>query len=161
MRLAKIFRTARSGRLLGFTTFALIAGFWRARGAGRSCVTLIALVATPTWITTSTSTLLTGTVRREIVKLTQGAAEIFNLAFVGELLAFGHFDEFQDFLHLINRAFENFDDGHNFINRLMNGGHAMLWLDARDAFGQTLDAFDERANRDGRAARREWFGLRL
>jgi hypothetical protein len=34
----------------------------------------------------------------------------------------------------------------------------MLWLDARDAFGQTLNAFDERAGRDGRTARRERFG---
>ncbi len=34
----------------------------------------------------------------------------------------------------------------------------MLWLDASDAFGQTLDAFDERAGRDGRTAGRERFG---
>ena len=34
----------------------------------------------------------------------------------------------------------------------------MLRLDARDAFGSALNALNERANCDGRTARREWFG---
>ena len=113
MRLAEIFCASRIGRVLGFTPFALLARFWRARGAGRA---LVALITTTTLIA-----LFAGTIGSALVELAQCAAEIFYLAFVGELLAFGHFDEFQDFFHLINGAFENFDNCHDLINRLVNG----------------------------------------
>ncbi len=118
MRLTEIFCTARIGRVLGFAAFALLAGFLRTQGAGRALFTLIA--ATTSWLALL-ALLFAGTVGRAFVKLAQGAAEIFDLAFVGEFLAFGHFDEFQDFFHLIHRAFEHFDDGHHLINRLMDG----------------------------------------
>ena len=36
----------------------------------------------------------------------QRAAEFFNLAFVGQLLAFGEFHEFEDFVQLVNRVLE-------------------------------------------------------
>jgi len=114
MRLAKIFRAARIGRVLRFTSLTLFARFLWAWSAWGALVALIAAAATLV-------ALFAGTVGGAFVKLAQCAAEIFDLAFVGEFLAFGHFDEFQDFFHLINRAFEDFDDGHDFINRLVNG----------------------------------------
>ncbi len=119
MRLAEIFRTARSGCVLGFATFTLLAGFWRARGAGSALVTLIAIATTP--LIALIALLFAGTIRCAVVELSQGAAEIFDLAFVGELLAFGHFDEFQHFFHLIHGTLEDINHGHHFINRLMDG----------------------------------------
>jgi hypothetical protein len=104
--------------------------------------------------------LFAGAVGGAVIELTQCASEIFDLAFVGELLPFGNFDEFQHFFHLIHGALEDINNGHHFINRLMDGGHAMLRLDAGDALGQPLNAFDERAWRLGRTTRRERFGCR-
>jgi hypothetical protein len=118
MRFAEIFCAARIRRILGFAAFALLAGFLRARSPGGALVTLIAAT---TSLIALLALLFAGTVGRAFVELAQGAAEIFDLAFVGEFLAFGHFNEFQDFFHLIHGAFEHFDDGHHFINRLMDG----------------------------------------
>ena len=118
MRLAEIFRAARIRRVLGFATFALLTGFWRTRGAGRSLVTLISATTT---LIALVALLFAWTVGCAVVELAQGAAEIFDLAFVSEFLAFGDFDEFQHFFHLIHGAFENINNGHHFINCLMNG----------------------------------------
>jgi hypothetical protein len=121
MRLAEIFRAARSGRVLRFTTFALLAGFRRARGAGRALVTLVALIWATTTLVALVALLFAWTIGSAVVELAQGAAEIFDLAFVSEFLAFGHFHEFQHFFHLIHGAFEDINNGHHFINCLMNG----------------------------------------
>ena len=56
------------------------------------------------------------------LKLAQGAQQRFDLAFVGELLAFGEFDKFQNFFHLIKRLFQRFDDLHHFVDGLADGG---------------------------------------
>jgi hypothetical protein len=117
MRLTEIFCAAWSGRVLGFATFALLTRFWRARGAGRA---LVALISATTTLVALIALLFAGTVGCAVVELTHSAAEIFNLAFVGEFLALGHFDEFQDFFHLIHGAFEDINNGHHFINRLVN-----------------------------------------
>ena len=79
------------------------------------------------------------------MKLPQGAAQRFNLAFVGELLAFGQFHEFQHFLHLIGRALKRFHDLHHLVDRLVNGGHPMLRIDARHALRQALHPFQQGA----------------
>ncbi len=159
MRFAEVFRAARGRSVLGFATLALLAGFWRARGARTALITLLAIASTA-WLALIAlfALLFAGTIGGAVIELTQGAAEIFDLTFVGEFLAFGDLDEFQHFFHLIHGTLEHFDDGHHFINRLMDGGHAMLRFDAGDAFGSALDALNQRANRDGRTARRERFG---
>lgn len=113
-----------------FPLLALVAGLplLIARAA------VIALVARP-------AGLFPGT----IVQLPEGAAERFDLAFIREFLALGQFHQFQNFFHLIHRAFERFDDFHDLIDRLMDGGGTMLLrLNAGDALGQTLDAFEQR-----------------
>lgn len=92
-----------------------------------------------------------------IIQLAQGAAQRFDLAFVRELLALGHFDEFQNFFHLIHRMLERFDDLHHFINRLMDGRGAMLRLGATHTLGQILCAFQQRPDRLRRGARGQRF----
>jgi len=78
----------------------------------------------------------------------QRAPQRFNFAFVGELLAFGNFDEFEHLLHLIERLFEQFDNLRHFINRPVDGGGS----------GR---GFRRRRNRPGgrRAGRRNLFRL--
>ena len=56
-----------------------------------------------------------------LLQLTQQPAEGINLAFVGEFLAFGEFDQFQNILHLIERLFQRFDDLRHFAYRLADG----------------------------------------
>lgn len=46
----------------------------------------------------------------------------FNFPLVGEFLALGQFDEFEHFLHLVQRLFERFDNLRHFFNRLADGG---------------------------------------
>jgi hypothetical protein len=92
-----------------------------------------------------------------VIQLAQGAAQRFDLAFVRELLALGHFDEFQNFFHLIHRVLERFDDLHHFINRLMDGRGAMLRLGAAHALGQILYAFQQWPDRLRRGARGQRF----
>ena len=157
MRLAEIFRAAWSGGVLGFATFTLLARFLRARGARTALIPLLAIATTAALIALI-ALWFARTVGGAVVELPQCAAEIFKFAFVGELLAFGNFDEFQHFFHLIYGALEDIYNGHHLINRLMDGGHAMLWFDAGDALGQALNTFDERARRNGRATRRKRFG---
>ncbi len=159
MRFSEIFRAAWGGRVLGFTPFTLLPGFRGAWGAGAALVTLIAIATTPLFARVALIALLfAGAIRCAVVELPQGAAEIFDLAFVREFLAFSHFDEFQHFLHLIHGALEDIHNSHHFINRLMDGRHAMFRLNAGHAFCQTLHAFDKRPGRYGRTARRERFG---
>jgi hypothetical protein len=40
------------------------------------------------------------------LKLAQGAEQRFNFAFVGEFLALGEFDQFQNLLHLLQSLFQ-------------------------------------------------------
>ena len=92
MRLAEIFCASRIGRVLGFTPFALLARFWRARGAGRALVTLVALISATTALIALVALLFAWTIGSAVVELAQGAAEIFDFAFVSEFLALGDFD---------------------------------------------------------------------
>lgn len=92
-----------------------------------------------------------------IIQLAQGAAQRFDLAFVRELLPLGHFDEFQNFFHLIHRVLQRFDDLHHFINRLMDGRGAMLRLGAAHALSQILYAFQQWPDRLRRGARGQRF----
>jgi hypothetical protein len=56
-----------------------------------------------------------------LLQLAQQPAEGINLAFVGEFLAFGEFDQLQSILHLIKRLFQRFDDLRHFADRLADG----------------------------------------
>ena len=56
-----------------------------------------------------------------LLQLAQQPAEGINLAFVGEFLAFGEFDQFQNILHLIERLSQRFDDLRHFAYRLADG----------------------------------------
>ena len=49
------------------------------------------------------------------------AAEFLNLALVGELLALGEFDEFEDFVQLVNRVFERLGDFRGVRDGLADG----------------------------------------
>jgi hypothetical protein len=62
---------------------------------------------------------------RAVVQLPQRSAQRFNFAFVGELLAFGEFHQFQNFLHLVHGALEGFDDFHHLVNGLTDAGSAV------------------------------------
>ncbi len=96
---------------------------------------------------------------RAIMKLPQGAAQRFDLAFVREFLALGQFHQFQHFLHLIGGVLERFDNVHDFVNRLVDGGNAMLQIGpAGRPLRETLHPFQQRSHRLRRAAR--WNGIR-
>jgi hypothetical protein len=56
-----------------------------------------------------------------MLQLAQQPAERINLMFVGEFLALGVFDEFQNILHLIERLFQGFDNLHHFVHGLADG----------------------------------------
>jgi hypothetical protein len=56
-----------------------------------------------------------------LLQLAQQLAEGINLAFVGEFLAFGEFDQLQNFLHLIERLSQRFDDLRYLAYRLADG----------------------------------------
>lgn len=109
-------------------------------------IALIAVFARPTLITLIARPTPSRLLARAIMQSPQGAAQRFDLAFVRELLAFGQFHQFQNFLHLIHGALERFHDLHHLINRLMNGGRAMLGFGTShgNALGQTLHAFEQR-----------------
>ena len=53
----------------------------------------------------------------------QRAAEFINLAFIGQLLALGEFDEFEDFIQLVNGVLERFGDLSGVQDGLMDGGN--------------------------------------
>ncbi|MFO1514642.1 MAG: hypothetical protein U1F83_17315 [Verrucomicrobiota bacterium] len=90
---------------------------------------------------------------RAVVQLAQGAAQRFNLALVGELLAFGHFDQFQNFFHLIHRAFERIHNLHDLVNGLTDGWPTVRRFGARDPFSQLLDPLQQGAWLGWRTAR--------
>ena len=119
MRLSEIFGAAWSGCILGFAAFALLARFQQTRGAGGALVTLIAIAATT--LIALIALLFARAIGSAVTELSQSATEIFDLAFVGELLALGYFHEFQHFFHLIHGALEDINNSHHFINRLMDG----------------------------------------
>jgi hypothetical protein len=126
--LAEIPRAAGFTRLL--TCIPLAA--WRiALVAGSALLPMLALITTP----------------GAIAQLPQGAAQRFDLAFIGELLAFGQFDQLQHFFHLIHGALERFHDLHHLINRLMNGGGPVFRFGPAHPLGQALRAFEQRADR--------------
>jgi len=79
-----------------------------------------------------------------VVHLSQGAAERFNLSFVGKLLTFRQLDEFQHFLHLIHSAFQRLDDFHHLINRLADRRATVRGSRLDDTFGELLNALDQR-----------------
>jgi hypothetical protein len=56
-----------------------------------------------------------------MLQLAQHPVERINLMFVGEFLALGVFDEFQNILHLIERLFQGFDNLHHFVHGLADG----------------------------------------
>jgi hypothetical protein len=147
MRLAEISFAARLGCFLRLTLLAGFALFRR--------TLLIAAISRAALISATASlllrtriamfTLLATLTTCAIVDLAQRAAEILDLAFVGEFLAFGQFHQFQNFFHLIHGALQRLHDFHHFINRLMDRADLMLRLRIGDAFGQTLNAFQQRS----------------
>jgi len=92
----------------------------RASRTVRTVMTLLRLVATIPLI--AFRALRTVGTKAVSLKLAQGAEQRFDLAFVGELLAFGEFDQFQNFFHLLQRLFQRFDDLHHFVDGLADGG---------------------------------------
>jgi hypothetical protein len=80
---------------------------------------------------------------RTVVQLAQGATQGFNFAFVGQLLAFRQLHQFQHFLHLIHGALQGVHNFHHLVNRLADGGAAVLRFGAGYTFGQALDAFQQ------------------
>jgi hypothetical protein len=56
-----------------------------------------------------------------LLQLAQQPAEGVNLAFIGDFLAFGKLDQFQSFLHLIERLSQRFDNLRHFADRLADG----------------------------------------
>ena len=61
-----------------------------------------------------------------MLQLAQHPAERINLMFVGEFLALGVFDQFQNIFHLIERLFQRFDDLRHFAYSLADGGTVRL-----------------------------------
>ena len=59
----------------------------------------------------------------------QGAAQVFNLALVAELLLFRQFDEFQDMFHLLKGLFERRDDLPHLVHGLRDGGGGLFAMD--------------------------------
>ena len=57
----------------------------------------------------------------------QGAAEIFNLAFVIKLLLLRQFHEFQDVFHLFERFFKRFHNTAHIIHGPCQGGWGVLF----------------------------------
>lgn len=82
-----------------------------------------------------------------VVQLAQRAAQGVNLPFIGQLLAFGKFDQFQYLLHLIHGALEGVNDRHHFVNGLTDGRAARRGFGLGDALGQALHALDKRCGR--------------
>ncbi|MDR3458434.1 MAG: hypothetical protein P4N60_13365 [Verrucomicrobiae bacterium] len=52
----------------------------------------------------------------------EGAAELINLAFIGQLLALGEFNQLQDLIQLVDRVLERLGDFGRLQHRLMDGG---------------------------------------
>ncbi len=57
-----------------------------------------------------------------LMNAVQRAAQRLNFPLVGNFLALGQFDEFEHFLHLVERLFERFDNLRHFFNRPADGG---------------------------------------
>jgi hypothetical protein len=97
-------RFAQFARLVRFTLLAA----WLARFTR---FTRIALLA---WFVAAVAGRLNATER---------AAELVNLTFVGELLAFGEFDEFQNFVQLIRHLLERLGNLRGEFDGLADGGN--------------------------------------
>jgi hypothetical protein len=52
----------------------------------------------------------------------QRAPQRFNFPFVGDFLALGHFDQFEHFLHLVERLLEHFNNPRHFFSCPADGG---------------------------------------
>ncbi|HXI71946.1 MAG TPA: hypothetical protein VNN22_16440 [Verrucomicrobiae bacterium] len=90
---------------LGFGTLGAVMARLRLVLAIGAVVARLWLVA-PVTITPVLTLLAFGTIRTIAagLKLAQGAEQGFDLAFVRELLAFGKFDQLQNFLHVFQRV---------------------------------------------------------
>jgi hypothetical protein len=141
----------------GWSFFAWLAEIPRAAGFTwllRSRVSLAALRITLVARSALFPMLALITASGAIAQLPQGATQRFDLAFVGELLAFGQFDQFQNLFHLIHGALERFHDLHHLINRLMNGRGPVFRFSPAHPLGQALRAFEQGTDRlRGRAGR--------
>jgi hypothetical protein len=71
------------------------------------------------------------------LELAQRAEQRFDFAFVGEFLALGVLDEFQNFFHLFQRLLKRFDDLQHSIDSLADGGTIRAW-DARRVNGSFI-----------------------
>ena len=94
-----------------------------------------------------TTRLETGRRLRATLRLdaAERAAKFVQLAFIGELLALGDFDEFQNFIHLVVQFFQRIGDERGVRNGLVNGS----------GFGGTkIGGLDPLALRGGDARRR-------
>jgi hypothetical protein len=56
------------------------------------------------------------------VELAQGALEVLNLALVINLLPFGEFECFEDFLHIVKGVFKLLDDAGDLLDGVADGG---------------------------------------
>lgn len=70
---------------------------------------------------TAAAVLLALAFLRRMVEATQLLSQSVNLAFVGGLLSFRFFEQFQHFIELIERVPQRRDDGHDFVNCLADG----------------------------------------
>jgi hypothetical protein len=61
-----------------------------------------------------------------VLQLAQQPAKRINLMFVRQLLALGMFDQFQNILHLCQGLFQGFDNSHDFVDGLTDGGGSWL-----------------------------------
>jgi hypothetical protein len=75
-----------------------------------------------------------------VMHLAQSPTQRLDLALVGELLAFSHFHQLENFFHLIHGALQRLHDVHHFVNGLTDGGAAWGRFKAGHALGQALDA---------------------
>jgi hypothetical protein len=57
-----------------------------------------------------------------LLDFAQRLAQRLDFAFVSEFLAFGQFDEFEHFLHLVECLFQRLNNLCHFFNRLADGG---------------------------------------
>jgi hypothetical protein len=55
------------------------------------------------------------------LKLPQSPQQGFNFAFVSEFLALGQFNQFQNFLHLLQSLLQRFDNPHDLVDCLTDG----------------------------------------
>jgi hypothetical protein len=100
------------------------------------------------------------------LKLTQGAAERFNFAFIGQLLAFRQFDQFQHFIHLVEGLTQSFHHFGDFLNGLADGGsrcgpERLGWRHQGRRTGRDENGPGPGFTPHDRRGLRHWFGHRF